>query len=385
MADYDVVIHEDRGISVEVTQGLRGPKGDKGDTGPQGPQGLTGPAGANGTQGVQGPTGAMGPQGPIGLTGPQGPQGLKGDTGAASTVPGPQGPKGDTGDQGPQGIQGPIGLTGPAGPQGIQGVAGPKGDTGDTGPQGPIGLTGPQGPQGDVGPTGPQGPSGASTPLTDTYVWNDDCDWYWSVENGSTVSESRSPNGRFSFNGYKIFANVTDNLNTIGWFELSAHPSIQTGVTYAYPFVAMAWFKQTGFTVVQRIKLEQLVASPSNTQMRCGILDSFFGASPQGAGFEYLHGANNNHFICLFNDGGSNVGTYETSITPVANQWYTFKVLYDKATHLIQYYIDGTLVLSRSFGEYAYSITGPVTMIKSTGNTLSIGLDYIQVSVSVTR
>lgn len=409
MADYDVVIQEDRGITIEVTQGLQGPKGDPGPQGPQGPTGLTGPTGATGARGVDGQPGPQGIQGPVGNTGPQGPVGPKGDTGAASTVPGPQGPKGDTGDVGPQGIQGPIGLTGPAGAQGpqgiqgpkgdkgdtgttgpqgiqgIQGVAGPKGDTGDTGPQGPIGLTGPQGPQGDVGPTGPQGPSGASTPLTDTYVWNDDCDWYWSVENGSTVSESRSPNGRFSFNGYKILANVTDNMNTIGWFELSAHPSIQSGVTYAYPFVAMAWFKQTGFTVVQRVKLEQLVASPSNTQMRCGVLDSFFSASPQGAGFEYLHGANNNHFICLFNDGGSNVGTYETSITPVANQWYTFKVLYDKATHLIQYYIDGTLVLSRSFGEYAYPITGPVTMIKSTGNTLSIGLDYIQVSVSVTR
>lgn len=41
MADYDVVIQEDRGVTVEITQGLRGPKGDKGDTGPQGPQGLT--------------------------------------------------------------------------------------------------------------------------------------------------------------------------------------------------------------------------------------------------------------------------------------------------------------------------------------------------------
>lgn len=35
MADYDVVVQEDRAITVEITQGLRGPKGDKGDPGIQ--------------------------------------------------------------------------------------------------------------------------------------------------------------------------------------------------------------------------------------------------------------------------------------------------------------------------------------------------------------
>lgn len=409
MADYDVVVQEDRAITVEITQGLRGPKGDKGDPGIQGPMGPAGPAGANGIQGVQGLPGPQGPQGLTGPTGPQGPVGPKGDTGAASTVPGPKGDKGDTGATGPQGIQGPIGLTGPQGPagpqgpqgakgdkgdigetgpqgpQGIQGVPGPKGDTGDTGPQGLQGPAGPQGPQGDIGPMGPQGPSGASVPLSDAYVWNDDCDWYWSLENGSTVAESNSPNGRFSFNGYKILANKTDSMNTIGWFQLSAHPSIQTGVTYVYPFLAIKWFQQTGFTIIQRVKLVQLTSGGTNNFMRCGVLESFFGATPQGVGFEYAHGENNNHIICRYNDMASNVGTYETSITPAAEQWYTFKILYDKTSHTIQFYIDGTLVLSRAFGELSYTIGGPVTMCKSTGNTTQVGLDYVQVSINVTR
>lgn len=175
MADYDVVIQEDRAITVEITQGLRGPKGDKGDPGIQGPVGPAGPAGANGIQGVQGPPGPQGPQGLTGPTGPQGPQGPKGDKGdagpqgpagpqgTASTVPGPQGPigpegpqgpQGDPGPQGPKGDKGDTGDTGPVGPQGIQGVPGPKGDTGDVGPEGPQGPAGPQGPQGIQGPIG---------------------------------------------------------------------------------------------------------------------------------------------------------------------------------------------------------------------------------------
>lgn len=185
MADYDVVIQEDRGITIEVTQGLQGPQGDPGPQGPQGPQGLVGPTGATGVRGVDGQPGPQGPQGPVGNTGPQGPVGPRGDTGATGPqgptgltgpagpqgIQGPAGPKGDTGltgntgPQGPQGIQGVKGDTGDTGPQGIQGiqgVAGPKGDTGDTGPQGIQGPAGPQGPQGIQGPTGPAGADGVS-------------------------------------------------------------------------------------------------------------------------------------------------------------------------------------------------------------------------------
>lgn len=356
MADYDVVIQEDRGVTVEITQGLRGPKGDKGDTGPQGPQGLTGPAGANGIQGVQGVPGPQGPQGPVGPTGPQGPVGPKGDTGAASTIPGPKGDKGDTGDTGPQGPQGPIGLTGPQGPQGIQ------------------------------GPTGPQGPAGSSAPMTDVYSWNDDCDWYWFKENASSaVAESYSPNGRFVFDGYQVSWYGTDAQNTIGWLQLSSNSSIDAGLTYMSPAIIMRWFQQTSFTIVQRIKIDAFTNGASTVQMRCGLLDGLLSVTPAGAGFEYTHGANNNRFVCLFNDNGSNVGLYETSITPVAGQWYTLKLVYDNATDTIQYYVDGNLVLSRAFGALSYNIQGPVTMVKTTGNTLRVGLDYIQVSVNVTR
>lgn len=412
MADYDVVVQEDRAITVEITQGLRGPKGDKGDPGIQGPVGPAGPAGANGIQGVQGLPGPQGPQGQTGPTGAQGPVGPKGDKGADSTVPGPKGDKGDPGIQGPMGPQGPIGLTGPAGPQGpqgIQGLKGDKGDTGDTGPQGPIGLTGPQGIQGpkgdkgdtgdtgpqgiqgpkgdtgdtgDIGPMGPQGPSGASVPLSQAYVWSDDCDWYFNKENQSTVPEAYTANGLYAYNGYRFEYSPTDAYNTIGMFNVYTHPSVYGGRSYMYPPIGMKWFQQTGFTIIQRIKVSALNEYQT---IRCGILDGWGGASPKGAGFEFKYESNNNHLVCRYNDAGSNVGTYETSYTPTANIWMTLKLVYDKASHQIQYYVDGNMVYSRAFGELSYTILGPVFATMSVDTTTNASIDYNQISIIVTR
>jgi len=387
MADYEVVIQEDRGITVELSQGLQGPQGEPGPQGIQGAQGVPGPAGSNGIQGVTGAPGPQGPQGVVGPTGPQGTVGPKGDQGSAGNT-GPTGPKGDTGNTGPQGIQGVKGDTGDTGPQGSQGPVGPtgpKGDTGDTGPQGIQGIQGIKGDTGDVGPTGPQGPSGSNAPLSQSYGWNDDCDWYWVKTNASTVAESYSPNGKFAFNGYETAWNATDAQNTIGWFQLGANLSINGGTSYLYPTIVIRWFQQTGFTVIQRVKMNTLTSGGTQAHMKCGIFDGFGGATPAGVGFEYLNGANGNHFICRYNDAASNVGTFETSITPVAAQWYTFKIVYDNATDLIQYYIDDVMVYSRAFSALAYPIQGPVLVNMSTGNTLYVGLDYVQVSITVTR
>ncbi|MCW4030958.1 MAG: collagen-like protein [Candidatus Bathyarchaeota archaeon] len=56
-------------ISVFVTQGFEGPKGEPGPIGPEGPpgpQGIQGPIGPQGEQGPVGPQGDVGPQGPPG-------------------------------------------------------------------------------------------------------------------------------------------------------------------------------------------------------------------------------------------------------------------------------------------------------------------------------
>lgn len=407
MADYDVVIQEDRGITIEVTQGLQGPQGDPGPQGPQGPQGLVGPTGATGVRGVDGQPGPQGPQGPVGNTGPQGPVGPKGDKGADSTVPGPKGDKGDPGIQGPMGPQGPIGLTGPAGPQGPQGMQGPKGDKGDTGATGPAGPQGPQGPQGiqgikgdtgDVGPqgpagpqgvqglTGPQGPQGpsGSTPLyTDGYWFNDDFEWYWDKTNLNTGAETLSPNNQYRFNGYGVkYVGSDTSTNAIGVLQLQAHNSVSGGMSYINSTLLHKWFLQTGFTLVQRVKLQALNSAMT---FRCGIFDGFGGATPTGVGFEYIHGSNNNHVVCRYNDKASNVGTYETTFSPSADTWFTTKMVYDKVAHTITYFINNTQVYSRSFGELAYPISAPLLYVNSASEYQTVFTDYVQVSVTVTR
>lgn len=428
MADYDVVIQEDRGITIEVTQGLQGPKGDKGDVGPQGPQGLPGPAGANGIQGVQGPPGPQGPQGLTGPTGPQGPVGPKGDKGADSIVPGPQGPKGDTGDTGPagpQGIQGPIGLTGPAGPQGpqgiqgpkgdtgdtgpagpqgIQGVAGPKGDTGDTGPQGPIGLTGPQGiqgpkgdkgdtgdtgpqgmqgPKGDTGDTGPQGPQGVSSnsPALQADLVDDMFD-YWYINNpgGSFV---QTPNGRWEISGPG--STQAPNAGSYGgtFGACSINTNFAVGTTQLRSAMsAFMWSSSmsgfTGFTLSHRLRINNY---DNGVVFRFGIMQSPEAANPVGLFFEYNEAVG--AYRCRYNNG-TNVGTYTTAVGRSFN-FDTFQIEYNATTQTAIFRINGVQVHSTPYvlnSNQSHIITSITTTSALLGQ---VYVDYIHFVMNVTR
>ncbi len=404
MADYDVVIHEDRGISVEVTQGLRGPKGDKGDTGPQGPIGLTGPAGANGIQGVQGPMGATGPQGPVGLTGPQGPVGPKGD-------------KGDTGDAGPQGPQGPIGLTGPQGPQGPQGPVGPKGDTGadsmvpgpkgDTGDTGPQGLTGPQGPQGiqgpkgdkgdtgdtgpqgmqgpkgDTGDTGPQGPQGVSSnsPALQAELVDDMFD-YWYINNpgGSFV---QTPNGRWEISGAGSTQapNAGSYSGTFGACSINNNFAVGTtqlrSVMNAFMWVSsMPGF--TGFTVSHRLYVSNY---DNGVVFRFGIMQNPDVANPIGLFFEY--DAAVGFYRCRYNNG-TNVGTFTTTVSR-STKFDTFQIEYNATTQTAIFRINGVQVHSTPY-VLNYDQSRIITSITTTSALLGqVYVDYIHFVMNVTR
>lgn len=363
MADYDVVIHEDRGISVEVTQGLRGPKGDKGDTGPQGPIGLTGPAGANGIQGVQGPMGATGPQGPVGLTGPQGPVGPKGD-------------KGDTGDTGPQGPQGPIGLTGPQGPQGPQGPVGPKGDTGADSM-----VPGPKGDTGDTGPQGPQGVSGNSPALQAELV--DDMFDYWYINNpgGSFV---QTPNGRWEISG----AGSTQAPNAGGYGgtfgACSVGNNFAIGTTQLRSAMNMfPWSPSmvgfTGFTVSHRLYVNNY--DNNGVVFRFGIMQNPDVANPTGLFFEY--DAAVGFYRCRYNNG-TNVGTFTTTVSR-STKFDTFQIEYNATTQTAIFRINGVQVHSTPY-VLNYDQSRIITSITTTSALLGlVYIDYIHFVMNVTR
>ena len=245
------------------------------------------------------------------------------------------------------------------------------------------GLRGPQGVQGLTGPQGPQGPSGSTPLYTDGYWFNDDFEWYWDKVNLSTGAETLSPNNQYRFNGYGVtYVGSDTSTNAIGVLQLQAHNSVSGGMSYIYSTLTHKWFLQTGFTLVQRVKLQTLNSAMT---FRCGIFDGFGGATPAGVGFEYIHGSNNNHVVCRYNDVASNVGTYETTFSPSADTWFTTKMVYDKVAHTITYFINNTQVYSRSFGELAYPISAPLLYVNSTSGYQTVFTDYVQVSVTVTR